>query len=220
MDFKRGRQVVLHDPRLATPGAKIVGAPSEEMWWLGLRAIAPKAWANFEADPKKDTVAKLFAAVAMRVSIARLTGVKEVDALHIMAHGLQGAIELGSDWLHRPTMPALGKIAGMFRYVVIHSCLVGKVPQNAPAFMSSTTFGGSQFARKAAELTKSTVVVARQEQMYSVTKVKDPTKGEIYFGEWEGPVDVYQEGLPVRTYNGIIDDAFDLESLIFGAKKA
>lgn len=195
------------------------GPPSEEAWWLGRPAVAPAAWFNLVADPTKDTVATLFAAVAMRATIARMMGAKELDALHIMAHGNVGAVQLGVDWLHRPTMSALSKVAGMFRYVVFHSCLVGKPPPNSPAFMSSSTFSGSQFARKTAALTKSFVVLARQVQIFHPRKLADPTKVELNFGAWEGPVDVYQDGATVQTYNDLLDDPLDLETLIFGAKK-
>lgn len=219
MDFGRGRQVVIHDPRLKTVLSNVVGPASEELWMLGLKAIAPSAWWNLEVDPKKDKVSDIFGTVAVRANIARLMGAKELDALHIMAHGLEGAVELGTDWLHKPTMAALGKVAGMFRFVVIHSCLVGKPPQGSPAFMTFSTFGGSQFARKAAALTQASIVVARQIQKYTVRRNADMKRAELDFGNWEGPVDVYKTDMPVATYNGILDDAFDLEKLIFGSKK-
>ncbi|MBM3621297.1 MAG: hypothetical protein FJX20_11460 [Alphaproteobacteria bacterium] len=219
MNYVRGRQVVIHDPRLETVLSDAIGPPSDELWMLGRKAIAPKAWWNLEVDPKKHKVSEIFAAVALRANIAKMTGIGELDALHIMAHGTQGAIQLGSDWLHKPTMSALGKIAGVFRFVIIHSCLVGRPPQGTPAFMTFMTFGGSQFAHKAAALTKSTIVVARQLQYYSVKKHADLNRAELDFGKWDGPVDVYKHGLPVETHNQIVDDAFNLEKLIFGNTK-
>ncbi len=186
---------------------------------MGKKAIAPSAWFNLEVDPKKQKVSDIFAIVAFRARLAKMMGIGELDALHIMAHGLQGSIELGSDWLHKPTMSALSKIVGTFRFVVIHSCLVGNPPAGSPAFMSFTTFGGSLFARKAAELTKSTIVVARQVQYYSMKKHADVNRAELDFGKWDGPIDVYTSGVPVTTYNGMLDDDFDLEKLIFGSTK-
>ncbi len=220
MDYGLGHQVILFDPRLNTPQADVIGPPSEEVWWLGMTLLPPKSRFSVRVDPKKDTVADLFGMVSAYCAVMAIAGVRTCDALHIMAHGLPGYVQIGKDGLTTQNANVLVKLKDRFRYIVFHSCLVAKPPPNAEPFMAVNTVSGSAFARKAASITGAGIVAARQVQIYSVTKnALDARTGFIHWGNWEGPVDLYQKDLPVQTFNGVLDPTFDLQKLIFPASK-
>lgn len=224
MDYKRGRQVILHDPRLSHPNVDLVGPPGPEDL-IRAMVLAPDSWWTRRARPDVETVGMLFGAIQTRVTSAQQArGYGQFDALHIMAHGNKGVVQLGKDWLTPRTASALSKVKGLFRFVVFHCCLVGKLAPNQEAFVGLNTWSDSAFARQAAQLTGAEVILGRESQVYGVSLIPNPVNPDqklarIDFGTWDGPVDHYRDGLSTQTYNGILDDSFDLEKLIFPPPK-
>lgn len=216
MNYKRGYQIVVHDRRLNGP--RLEGPPNPDAhWWKYVKVVAPEAYHNIEVDSEKQTCGAAFSLLQDYCAKVRPKNDSPFDALHIMAHGYEGAVELGKDWLWKQNLHVTAKITNRFRYVVFHSCLVGRPPQGSPAFLTSNTFGGSQFARKIAQHTRAKVILARGDQIYDVVRDKaDRGKGIIDFGDWEGPVDLYERDVPVRTFNSPLDILpFNLERHIF-----
>lgn len=230
-NYERGRQIIIHDPRLQAPRYPGLSGPENPNAPQALRplAVPPACWRTITVDPGKETVATIFSKVASACDAAKLPAGSQFDALHIMAHGLEGYIELGKDTLRRETLQVTVKIANRFRYVVFHSCLVGKMDYQVAVGAPSTAFGGSQFARKVAQHTKAKVILARQLQYFGTKLLVIPAAfvstplaalgpdvRVLDFGDWEGPVDLYEEHVPVRTFNKNAGDPFNLQKLIFG----
>ena len=218
MDYARGKQIVLFDPRLRPPHE--FDDPTRHSAWNGLMMVPPKCWFAYTVVPSKDKASDLFAMVAGMVSVSGILGGGKFDALHIMAHGAPGYVQLGRPGLKDANAGMLAKIENMFRYVVFHGCLVGKPPPFSDAFMIQNTISGSGFARKVAAYTGARVVAAREEQHYFIQKhPDDPWMGFVDFGDWEGPVDIYEKNQPVQSYQvNPIDPKFDLEKTIFPSK--
>lgn len=229
-DYARGRQIIIHDPRLQAPRYADVSGPENPDAPQLTRPVVtpPPCWRAFTVDPDKETVATIFSKVASACDGAKLPAGSRFDALHIMAHGLKGYVELGKDTLRKENLHVLVKIANRFRFVVFHSCLVGEVGSQEMLSARSTTYSGSQFARKVAQHTRARVILAREEQLYRAQRVVVPPGAPILlptglafgildFGDWEGPVDLYEENVPVRTFVNDRDHPFNLRTLIFGS---
>jgi hypothetical protein len=211
MDFKRGHQMIIHDPRLWS--TQTYGPPVDGEWWWG-KAVRPPDAYNVWPVKKEDSAVHILSWAAT-VAKGADEG-KGLDALHFMAHGNEAVVKLGKDWLHKNNVHLFSKLANQVGYIVFWSCLVGKVPLNAPILNPLMNIGGSPYGRRVAQNSRANVVMARQAQVYSWRKVGDAAV--LDFGDWEGPVDVYSPDGPVQSYQAdILSTAkFDVEKLIFG----
>lgn len=219
-DYKRGRQVIIHDKRLKTPTEDLTGPPSPVTHWAHYAdAEPPEAWLTYQVDREKESIGTVLSLVESGCATAGLPKGTRFDALHIMAHGNVGYVELGKEGLKKQNAYLMAKVGNRFRYVVFYCCLVGRRPRFQELGSNLSALEGSLFARKVAVHAKAKVILARNEQIYHAHSTKDPTRAVLNFGDWEGLVDLYEEGQPVRTFNGPQDEPFDLETLIFGAAR-
>ena len=132
------------------------------------------------------------------------------DALHLMAHGAPGAMQIGSGWINNSALPLFEAMAGRVRFIVFFSCTVGG--DNKGWYWGHPAYFGQSVAQRS----KARVVVCRQNQIYSWG-----ASNTIDFGNFEGEVDIFapddssesfQSPNPFRTL-----PLLDLEKLIFGA---
>jgi len=210
MNFKPGYQMLVCDPRVMK---ETYGPPGPEEWWWGKGVRLPEAYKSWVYDAQA-TVLAILAEIARVAKGAK--GGNGLDAVHFLAHGGQGAVHLGKEWLSKPNIQLVNQLANLCRYIVFYTCSLGKPPITAPLIPGASPLGGSPFARAVAQRTFARVVVARQPQSYDVKLVKGFL--EVKQNDWIGPVDVYYPDGLVQTYNDLLDSKFDLEKLIFGKK--
>lgn len=220
MNYNRGRQFIIHDLRLQAVQDPAIQGPENpvEPWTIHPLTIAPACWRSYPSDDWV-TIGTILSFVASACDNEHLPAGSRFDALHIMAHGLPGDVQIGREGLKKENLHLLVKIANRFRFVVFHACLVGKMSTRDVIAAPASAFGGSQFARKVAQHTKAKVVAAREVQYYQTKTREGMGVATLDYGAWEGPVDLYEEHVPVRTFNNPLDAPFDLEALIFGAPK-
>lgn len=192
MDYARGFQMVIHDPRLdnprTTPPTPLVPPAAQQTWTVNITMHSPEhifGWAGVVARTKK------------------------LDALHIMAHGNRSYVQIGTSGLTANNARVFEGLKGNVRVIAFFSCLVGSDTQgwywHHPVY----------YGEKIADITGAKVVVARQNQGYNWA----PSTNMIDFGDWEGPVDIYSPGSveSFQEYNPFrTQPKFDLEKLIFG----
>jgi hypothetical protein len=106
-DFRRGKQMIVHDPRLNYPSKppKALRPPA-----------AYNVWTVSTADPLRNILGWV-AAVG--------NGVGRLDALHIMAHGQPDAVQLGKDWIQWANVPEFKALQSKVGRIVLFSCSVG-----------------------------------------------------------------------------------------------
>ncbi|MBP0466663.1 hypothetical protein J5Y09_22230 [Roseomonas sp. PWR1] len=215
VNFKRGRQVILHDPRLNHSSTNGYGPPTTELP-VGApdRIVAPKSWWTRRARPDELT-STLVKAVATRCQNAQeMHGYGAFDALHIMAHGTRDFVQIGVFNLEMRNAQCFSALAGLFRYIVFHSCLVGQPPMGSIPDLNLPT-SESLLARDLSRRTNAEVIVARELQEYTVRPIGETGYFELDFGNWEGPVDMYDSGRRIRTHHSTEETPFDLEQRIF-----
>lgn len=176
-NYRRGFQMVIHDPRLnnphTTPPTPLVAPPAFNVWTVsqtGHSAAHIFGWA---------------AQVA-----AGVPGGRGLDAVHIMAHGNQSFVQLGTDNVNAANAARLfGLLAGKTRWLVFWSCLVGSDERGW--YRGHPRYFGQAVAQAA----RCNVVMAQQNQTYSWNSAN-----VIDFGDWEGPIDVFQPNGDWSTY--------------------
>jgi hypothetical protein len=195
MNYARGMQMVIHDPRLNNP---FTTPPTP------LRP--PAARQTWTVDPARHSAAHI---VGWAGVCAQGAPGGRLDAVHFMAHGNRSYVQIGSDGFTAANASIFSALTDRVGVIVFACCLVGSDTQGW--YWHHPRYYGQVIA----DLTHARVVVARENQVYSWNP-----SNTIDFGDWEGPVDVYgnnvvdsyQEYNPFRTTTRL-----DLERLIFGS---
>ncbi|MEM1141384.1 MAG: hypothetical protein AAGI88_02260 [Pseudomonadota bacterium] len=195
MNFRRGHQVIVHDPGLndpfTTPPTALTPPVAYRRW-----TVHPQNSATF-----------IMQRITQYIDSAPNS---RIDALHFMGHGNLGRIRIGRERFSSQNVNLFRALRGKVRYVVFFSCRVGGdtrgwVPRN-----HFRTFGA-----RVSEATGANVVVAQQDQEYTYN-----AQNIIEFGTWEGPVDVYNPSggwSAYQAYNPFRRETpLRLENLIFG----
>ena len=182
LNFGRGKQMIIHDLRLNNPHTN---PPT--------RLKPPDAF-NVRRCQQSDRTDHVLMNTA---SVAK--GAGKLDALHFMAHGTPGSVEVGSPGLSFSNADQLAPLAGHVGCIVLFSCEVG-----AGTRMSySLNFGNAVSA-----YAKCPCIACYATQYYSWSN-----GNVIDFGSFEGTVYVY-DGAKTTAHNP--NKAIDLEKLIFG----
>lgn len=190
MDFRRGRQMIVHDPNLnnrnTTPPTMLTPPVAFRRW-----TVHPQNSPGF-----------IIQGVARQIRGG-------IDALHFMGHGNRGFIAVGRGTFSSSNADLFAQLRGHVRVIVFFSCLVAG--DNRGWYRGHPVSFGQHIAANSG----ARVVMARETQMYSWNSTNI-----IEFGQWEGPVDVYepsggwseyQAHNPFRT-----ERPLRLEQLIFG----
>jgi hypothetical protein len=182
-NFRRGKQMIVHDPRLDYPSKppKALRPPA-----------AYNVWTVSTSDPLRNILGWV-AAVGK--------GVGRLDALHIMAHGMPDAVQLGKDWIQWANVPEFKALQGLVARIVLFSCSVGGATRQG----YSLNFGNAIAAYSGAPC-----VLAYATQWYT------GGGNVIDFGAFEGSVYVYTPSGQVKTYNPYGKQQFDMTTAIFG----
>jgi hypothetical protein len=197
MNFMRGRQMVVHDPRLNKPGNPNANPPVAPTPLTPPGAV--QTWTVSLTHPVEHIMSW----------VGKVCDEGRLDALHFMAHGNKAYMQLGAGSLSWANIKLFEKVKGKVGHIVFWSCLVGSD--------EATYYGhGPIFAAKVAEVTGAKVVACRQNQMYSWN-----SSNVIDFGGWEGEVFVFEDkGQTSRSFNKPnpfrVEPTLDLEKLIFG----
>lgn len=191
-NFMRGRQMVIHDPRLNNP---LTTPPS---------ALRPPAAYNVWTVSQADTAEGILGWAATVAGGS--TGKGLLDALHFMAHGNIGYVQIGSNGFSWNNVAAFKTLAGKIRHsIVFFSCLVGG-DQAHNSSNYNLTFGNA-----VAAYAQCKVVVCQATQFYSWSGQT------INFGAFEGVVNVYTKGGAGRkVYNYSSKSTVNLENVVFG----
>jgi hypothetical protein len=197
MNFRRGKQMIVYDTGLSELG--------------GYRAQSrplslPVAYRRWVLHPHNSS-----AYILRRVAMVASEADGGLDAVHFMGHGGPGRISLGRDGLSRDNVDSFSELAGNVRFIVFFSCQVGGEHQGGGWHRGQpTTFG-----RLIVQATGASVVVAQQNQGYDVG-----ANGQVEFGAWDGPIDVYEPGGRLSTHQAHDPfhptRRFNLEETIFG----
>jgi hypothetical protein len=200
-DFMKGRQMIIHDPRLNNPGH----------WEGRIRRLVPRPRPLEPPDAMNKWTVKLTDSAEQIISWAATvaagdSGVKQLDGLHFMAHGYVGGMELGKDGLGWKNVDLFKKLNGLIRgAIVFYSCQVGG-EQQYHGLSFPLTFGNA-----VARFADCEVVTCKVNQLYSWNPA-----GVIDFGEFEDVVYVHHpdpdRGTEIRNVQGA---KLDLESIVF-----
>lgn len=217
MNFRRGHQMVIHDPNLNNPflGSYPAGATLRPPTGPDLPNIAvrpPDAY-NVWTVRSSDSPSHI-AGWAARVAREAPTG-NGLDALHFMAHGSRAHIGIGAsgfDGRNASEFARLRRGEGSWtRFIVFLSCLVGSDERGW--YRGHPRYFGQQVAQHA----QTRVVMAHENQAYGWD-----ASGALDFGTWEGPVDVFEPNGNWATYQDYNPfrptPRLDLEALIFGGR--
>lgn len=134
-------------------------------------------------------------------------GTDKLDALHFMAHGSTGGIQIGSDGLGWKNVDLFKKLNGRIKGAIIFfSCQVGGEQANRGESYALT------FGNAVAAYAQCKVVTCKVNQIYSWT----PGVNIIDFGEFEDVVYVYTPGSGAKMLNYNGKSKVDLNTIIFG----
>lgn len=197
MKFMRGNQMIVHDTRLNDPGSAT--------------STPPRPSSNLKPPPAKNTwdVDPSYNAAHIIGWCSKVAdGWGTMDALHFMAHGNKGYLQIGSDGFNAANVDLFSTLKGHVKTIVFFSCLVGG--ELGDLAQCSTII--RVYAQKVAEKSGAKVIACNINQVYSwnlSTKIID-------FGDFEGDVFViYPEGC-FDMYNTAAGQPLDLERFIFG----
>ena len=190
-NFMKGRQMIIHDARLdnphTDPPTQLKPPPAFNTWTV--RRETPNhiiGWAS--------TVAK------------GDSGKKKLDALHFMAHGSVGGMQLGSGRLGWQNYSLFQQLKGHVRAIVFFSCKVGGEQYNR-SLSYELTFGNA-----VAKTANCQVLTCRVNQIYSWNKNR-----VIDFGAFEDAVYLYSpDKKDAQMLNYSRKSKVDLEKIIFG----
>src|SRR5437763_6502276 len=166
MNFLRGNQMVVHDPRLNNPGKPAAIPP------VSASAVKPpgaKATWTVQSSDTADHITGWTAKVA--------TDNGSLDALHFMAHGNQGYLQIGSDGFTASNINLFERYKGHVKNIVFFACLVGSDLGNAAACGLESRIYAQRVAQKAG----SRIIACNVNQVYSWGPA-----GVIDFGAFEG----------------------------------
>jgi len=106
-NFARGKQMIVHDPRLNYPSnpPKALRPPA-----------AYNVWTVSTSDPLRNIIGWV-------VAVGK--GVGQLDALHIMAHGAPDYVQLGYDGIRWTNVTEFKMLQGLVKHIVLFSCSVG-----------------------------------------------------------------------------------------------
>ena len=169
-NFMRGKQMIIHDPRLNNPHTKPptpLKPPAAYNVWTVSRSKSAKGIIAWAAD------------VA--------TGVGKLDALHFMAHGSSGSLQMGADGISWKNVELFKKLKGKVGCIVFLACKVGRGTRES----YSLNFGNA-----VAHYASSKCVCCYANQMYGWGK-----DNVINFGEFEGTVYVYTPSGGTKALN-------------------
>ena len=197
MNFGRGKQMIVYDNGLSELGggyreSRPLNLPMAHRRWI----LHPHNSAEY---------------ILRRVAMVAAEADGGLDAVHFMGHGSPGRISLGREGLNEDNVHAFSELQGNVRFIVFFSCQVGGQHRGAGWGVGQPTTYGSRIVQE----TGANVVVAQQNQSYRVGP------GDVVdFGDWEGPIDVYEPGGRLSTHQAYnpfrATPRFDLERTIFG----
>jgi hypothetical protein len=197
MNFMRGRQMVIHDPRLNWPGNPTATPPIAPIPLRPPSAI--QTWTVTTSDPTAHILGWA----------GEVASAGTLDALHLMAHGNRNYMQIGSDNIHWNNLNNFLPLKGKVRFIIFWSCLVGGAS-------SYTWRHPPNFGARIAEITNARVLMATENQLYSknAANVIDfgPWEGEVYVFQPNGDADVHQSYNPFRYVPQLM-----VENLIFGS---
>jgi hypothetical protein len=167
----KGRQMIVHDPRLnnpfTTPPTLLKPPNAMQVWTV-------------QTTEKADHIVGWAAEVAKGKS-----GNEKLDALHFMAHGYPGGIQIGADNISWHNIDLFKKLDGLVKgSIVFFSCQVG-AEQAMHSLSYEMTIGNA-----VAAYAKCQVVACKVNQVYSFNL----TTNVLDFGAFEGVVYVYPAG--------------------------
>ncbi|HRY15533.1 MAG: hypothetical protein KDI73_00630 [Candidatus Competibacteraceae bacterium] len=192
-NFMRGRQMIIHDPRLNNPKT----SPPTPL----RPPAAMNVWTVTTGD-KAEHIIGWAAEVAKGKS-----GTDKLDALHFMAHGSIGGIQIGNDGLSWKNVDLFKKLNGYIKGAIIFfSCQVGGEQANHSASYALT------FGSAVAAYAQCKVLTCKVNQIYSWT----PGVNIIDFGEFENVVYVYTPKGDSKMLNYNDKSTVDLNTIIFG----
>ncbi len=196
-NFMRGHQMIVHDPRVdnpdTTPHTLLRPPNAMNVWTVRL----------------SDSVSHV---VGWPAQLASRSG--GLDAVHFMAHGYPGGMQIGAGYLDQSAVPFFAQFRDprtnepRVRFIVMFSCTVGADTQGW--YIHHPRYFGEQVAAASG----ARVVVARRNQEYNWN-----SSNVIDFGSFEGEVDVYGAGgsEEYQSYNPFrAVPMLNLETLIFG----
>jgi hypothetical protein len=191
-NFLRGRQMIIHDPRLnnpnTTPPTPLSPPPAMNVWTVQTTDSAEHilGWAGEVAKGK--------------------SGTEQLDALHFMAHGMPGGLQIGRDNLGWGNIKLFEKLAGRIKgAIVFFGCEVGG-EQASRGLSYGLTFGNA-----VAALAQCKVITCKMVQTYSWV----PGQNVIDFGKFEGIVYVYTPGGGAKMLNWDGKSDVNLEPIVF-----
>ena len=192
MDFMRGRQMIIHDPRLNNPHTTPPTA---------LRPpAAMQVWTVDRADPA-DHIIGWAAECAKGAS-----GGDRLDALHFMAHGAPGGIDVGKDRFGWGNVDLFKKLDARIKgAIVFFACQVGAEQANR-GLGYDLTYGNA-----VAAYARCKVLTCKVNQIYSWVNGVNV----IDFGDFEDVVYLHVPGSGTRMLNYDGTTKVDLETIIF-----
>lgn len=197
MNFTRGKQMIVHDPRLNNPGNATATPP------VPSSPLRPPAAMNTWTVQLSDTADHI---TGWSSKVATDWGT--MDALHFMAHGNEGYLQIGSDGFRASNINLFEKYKGHVNNIVFFACLVGKDLGTAAACGLQNQI----FAQRVAQKAGARIVACNVNQVYSWGAA-----GIIDFGDFEGDVFVIEpDGCNIRIFSATAGNPLNLESLIFG----
>jgi hypothetical protein len=192
MNFMRGNQMVVHDQRLnnphTTPATPLRPPGAKQTWTVQL---------SDSADHITGWTSK----------VASDWGT--MDALHFMAHGNKGYLQIGADGFTASNINLFEKYNGHVKNIVFFACLVGgDLGDSAACGLESRIYG-----QRVAQKSKARIVACNVSQVYSWGPA-----GVIDFGAFEGDVYVIEpDGCNFQIYSASSGNPLNLENLIFGS---
>ncbi|MCP5159097.1 MAG: hypothetical protein H6975_06690 [Gammaproteobacteria bacterium] len=192
-NFLRGRQMIIHDPRLNNPNTN---PPTP---------LRPPAAMNVWTVSLTDSADHI---IGWAASVAKGdSGTNQLDALHFMAHGSVGGMQIGAGNFGWKNIDLFKKLNGRIKGAIIFfSCQVGG-EQAHHSLSYSLTFGNV-----VAHHAQCKVLTCKVNQIYSWT----PGVNVIDFGEFENIVYLYTPGGNPKVLNYSGKSKADLNSIIFG----
>ena len=175
-NFMRGRQMIIHDPRLRDEGDSTKGIPPSIL----IPPPAMNVWTVSVSDGA-DHIIEWAREVAKGKS-----GTEKLDALHFMAHGRPGGMQVGKDGSRLVQHRRLGRSSAATSRgaIVFFSCQVVR-EQSVHPLSYGLTFGNA-----VATYAGCKVIDCKMNQVYSWHRGNK----RFDFGEFEGPVYLYRPG--------------------------
>lgn len=218
MNFRRGHQMVIHDPNLNNPylgrypaGTMVINPATGHP--LPNITVRPPDAHNVWPVTASDTPSHI---VGWAAEVARrVPSGNGLDALHFMAHGNRAYVAIGQSGFDGRNVSEFARLrrgeGSWTRFIVFFSCLVSSDERGW--YRGHPRYFGQQVAQHA----QTRVVMAHENQGYEWD-----ASGTLDFGAWEGAVDVFEPNGDWATYQDYnpfrATPRLDLEGLIFGGR--